>query len=124
MSHSALNWFEIPVADLTRAENFYKAVLEAELRRGTVAGVEMAVLPYSPEGGVGGALVHADRYQPSTRGIVVYLNAGGGLDAALARVRAAGGKPVGDKIKLSDEIGSIAYFDDLEGNRIGLHSRE
>ncbi len=122
MTNNALNWFEIPVTDLSRAERFYGAVLNGELRRGTVAGVDMAVLPYTQGSGVGGALVRADRYVPSTQGIVVYLDAGGDLDGAMARVTAAGGQLVGDKIKLSDQIGSIAYFDDPEGNRVGLHS--
>jgi predicted enzyme related to lactoylglutathione lyase len=118
---SALNWFEIPVTDLARARCFYGAILQAELGQERISEVDMAVLPYS-DGGVGGALVHAERFTPSTHGIVVYLDAGGDIDAALARVKAAGGEVVGDK--LAGEIGTIAYFADLEGNRIGLHSRQ
>jgi predicted enzyme related to lactoylglutathione lyase len=120
---SALNWFEIPVTDLARARRFYGAVLQAELGQETINDVDMAILPYK-EGGVGGALVVGEQFVPTPHGVVVYLDAGGDLDGALARVQTAGGQLLGDKIKISDQIGSIAFFADLEGNRIGLHSRQ
>jgi predicted enzyme related to lactoylglutathione lyase len=118
---SALSWFEIPVADLARARQFYAAVLQAELREAAMNGVQMAILPYE-EGGVGGALVNGSQLQASGDGTVVYLAAGDDLDAALARVGSAGGKVVMDKTHLSDAIGSIAFIVDTEGNRVGLHS--
>lgn len=119
---NALNWFEIPVADLARANRFYGALLRSELREDTFNDVTMAVLPYK-EGGVGGALVRSDKLTPSTQGTVVYLDAGDDLDGALERVKAAGGKVVMGRTHLSDAIGSIAFFVDTEGNRVGLHAR-
>jgi predicted enzyme related to lactoylglutathione lyase len=118
---NALDWFEIPVTDLARASRFYGAVLQAELREDALNGQRMAVLPYQ-QGGVGGALMIGEQFVPSLRGTIVYLNAGDDLDGALARVEAAGGKVVSGKIHLSEAIGSIAFFQDTEGNRVGLHS--
>jgi predicted enzyme related to lactoylglutathione lyase len=118
---NALNWFEIPVLDLTRANRFYSAVLQTALREETMAGVQMAILPYQ-NGGVGGALALAKHLAPSLDGTVVYLDAGGDLDGVLARVVAAGGEVVTGKTLISENIGSIAFFKDTEGNRIGLHS--
>jgi len=118
---NALNWFEIPVTDLARAKEFYGRVLQAELREHTMNGSHMAVLPYQ-NGGVGGALITGEPYVPSTQGTLVYLNAGDDLDGALSRVEAAGGKVVMGATHLSDEIGSVAFFLDTEGNRMALHS--
>lgn len=120
MTH-ALSWFEIPVTDIERAKRFYSALLQAELRQETVQDVAIAVLPHAAEG-VGGALARGDRFVPGRQGTLVYLDAGDDLDGALARVAAAGGRVVGPKVKLSDAIGSIAFFEDTEGNRVGLHS--
>ncbi|HEY6320160.1 MAG TPA: VOC family protein [Thermoanaerobaculia bacterium] len=119
---NALNWFEIPVTDLARANRFYGALLRSELRQEAFNEMTMAVLPYQ-QGGVGGALVRSDKLAPSEQGTVVYLDAGDDLDGALERVKAAGGKVVMGRTHLSDAIGSIAFFVDTEGNRVGLHSR-
>ena len=118
---NALDWFEIPVVELDRAKRFYETLLQTELQDTTINGQRMAVLPYR-DGGVGGALMTGEQLTPSTQGTVVYLGAGDDLDGALARVTAAGGRVVSDKIHLSDSIGSIAFFQDTEGNRVGLHS--
>ena len=106
---NALNWFEIPVADLARANRFYGALLRSELREEIFNDVTMALLPYQ-QGGVGGALVRSDKLVPSAQGTVVYLDAGDDLDGALERVKAAGGKVVMGRTHLSDAIGSIAFF--------------
>jgi predicted enzyme related to lactoylglutathione lyase len=120
MTH-ALNWFEIPVSDLARAKRFYSALLQAELRQETMGEIESAVLPHATDG-VGGALARGPRLLPGSEGTVVYLDAGDDLDGALARVTAAGGKILAGKLELSKAIGSIAFFQDTEGNRVGLHS--
>jgi predicted enzyme related to lactoylglutathione lyase len=118
---NALNWFEIPVHDLARAKRFYGSLLQADLTETTMNGIHMAVLPYQ-EGGVGGALVQGPQLTPSANGAVIYLNAGDDLDGALSRVKAGGGTVAMDKTLVSQEIGSIAHFQDTEGNRVGLHS--
>jgi predicted enzyme related to lactoylglutathione lyase len=118
---NALNWFEIPVTYLARAREFYGRVLQADLREETMAGMDMAILPYQ-NGGVGGALIKGEDHAPSKQGTIVYLNAGDDLAGAISRVEAAGGKIVMGATHLSDQIGSIAMFLDSEGNRMALHS--
>jgi predicted enzyme related to lactoylglutathione lyase len=118
---NALDWFEIPVVELDRAMRFYEILLQTTLREEAFNGQRMAILPYR-DGGVGGALIVGEQLVPSTQGTVVYLGAGEDLDGALARVAAAGGRALSGKIHLSDAVGSIAFFMDTEGNRIGLHS--
>lgn len=117
---NAVNWFEIPVADMERALNFYNTILGANLTpMETMPGFTMAMLP--AEDGVGGAIMHGQGYTPSTQGTVVYLNGGDNLSAVLDNVEDAGGEIIMPKTDIG-EHGFIAYFADTEGNKVGLHS--
>ncbi len=119
---NALNWFEIPVADMDRAQGFYEIVLDAPLRREAMGpATTLAVFPYD-QAGVGGCLFAAEGVRPSADGAIVYLNAGDSLDVALDRVRAAGGRIVLPRTELPEGMGCFAHFADSEGNRVGLHA--
>ena len=137
---NALNWFEIPVADMDRAQRFYETVVDAPLRRRVFdasapssatspngscqregPATTLAVFPYD-SAGVGGCLFAAEGIRPSADGAVLYLNAGESLDAALERVRAAGGRILLPRTELPEGMGCFAHFADSEGNRVGLHA--
>ncbi|MBT0963164.1 VOC family protein [Denitromonas iodatirespirans] len=118
---NALNWFEIPVADMTRACRFYGHVLDTTITPDTMCGGQMAPLPYA-DGAVGGSLFKHDDLQPSAQGTLVYLNGGDDLAPFLERVSAAGGSITLPKTEISPEIGYMALFIDSEGNRVGVHS--
>jgi hypothetical protein len=117
---NAINWFELPVEQLERAQKFYETLLAIRLKAGLLEGLPMAVFPYAE--GVGGALVKSANHRPATDGAVVYLNANGSLDACLARVAAAGGRLLQGKTDIGDP-GFVAILLDTEGNRVGLHDR-
>ncbi|KAA3651687.1 MAG: VOC family protein [Proteobacteria bacterium] len=118
---NAINWFEIPVADMPRACQFYGAILNTALTTSSMCDGEMALLPAS-EGAVGGSLFkHAD-LAPAAQGTLVYLNGGNDLNTILARVGPAGGTVALPKTAITPEIGYMALFIDSEGNRVGLHS--
>ncbi len=121
MEH-ALNWFEIPVAEMERAQRFYGEVLGREIVRVDQGGSKVGLLPHN-EGGIGGALVQTEGYSPSDRGSLVYLRCGRDLAPALARVAEAGGTVLLDKTNIGPH-GFCAQFLDSEGNRVGLHSKE
>ena len=119
----ALNWFEIPVLDIERAQRFYEILLDISMRREVMAGQTLAVFPHA-EGHAGGALISGPMAcAPSTDGCVVYLDAGPSLDAALARAGELGAKVLMSKVQLPADIGAIAHVVDSEGNRVGLHQR-
>ena len=121
-STNAVAWFEIPVRDIDRAQTFYANLLGAPLRRESMGGNTLAVFPYSGSG-VGGCLMAgADVVEPSSSGTLVFLDAGPSLDAALARVDAAGGRVATPKVQLPDGMGCYAHITDTEGNRVGLHA--
>lgn len=120
----ALDWFEIPVRDLDRAQRFYEAILTRPLRREPAGpGTTLAVFPYTDGTAVGGALLQGPQAPPpSLAGSVVYLNVDPSLDAAVARATAAGASVLVPRVDLPDGMGSFVHIQDTEGNRVGLHA--
>lgn len=122
-TENALNWFEISVSDIERAQKFYETVFDIEMSRMEMSGSQMAFFPTeNMSANVGGGLVKSDMHKPSTEGAVIYLNGNPDLALALGRVEDAGGKVVMPKTIISDEIGYMAFFIDTEGNKVALHS--
>lgn len=122
---NAISWFEIPSTQLNRAQAFYEAVLGCKMRRGEPMGPsEGAVFPYDMAGdGVGGALMAGPTATaPGAGGTLVYLDASPSLDAALARVVAAGGAVALPRQALPPGMGFFAHITDLDCNRVGLHA--
>lgn len=68
----ALNWFEIPVNNIDRAQRFYEEVLSIQMRQMTIGDcLKMALFPVAP-GTVGGALCeHHAFYKPGHDGLLV-----------------------------------------------------
>ena len=117
-----IDWFEIPVRDIDRAQAFYEKLLGAAMRRETIAGNTLAVFGGSG-GHVGGCLMAGGSAPaPSEAGTLVYLHAGASLDAVLARLEAAGGQLATPKVQLPGDMGCFAHIRDTEGNRVGLHA--
>ena len=116
-----VSYFEIPVADMARAAHFYETVFDIDLELQTIDGYEMALFPFEP-GAVGatGALAKGDVYVPAKTGPVVYFHTDD-IDAVLGRATANGGKILYGK-KDVGAFGSVAEFEDSEGNRIALHT--
>jgi predicted enzyme related to lactoylglutathione lyase len=119
---NAISWFEIPVADMDRAQAFYETVLARKLRRENFGGETLAVFPYD-DPATGGALqAGANTSARAGTGIRIYLDCNPGIDAVLARVEAAGGQIVAPKSALPPGMGFIAHMRDTEGNEVGLHA--
>ena len=114
-----VNWFDIPVTDLDRATRFYESVMGTSLKRYQMPDIEGALLPAN---GVTGTLIKGKGFTPSTEGAVIYLNGGKDLSGLLSRAERAGGKVLLPKTEIGGDMGYFAYFQDSEGNRIGIHS--
>ncbi len=113
-------WCDIPVLDLDRAVKFYSAVLGQSVEKQDFPGMTIGILPHN-DGEVGACLFTNDEEKPSEKGAMIYLNANGRLDDAIAAVTANGGKLV----KPKHPIGPFrfrAVVIDSEGNRVALHS--
>ncbi|MBX2982544.1 MAG: hypothetical protein KF843_07730 [Flavobacteriales bacterium] len=114
-----VNWFEIPVYDLTRAKAFYDLVYGFTMETNFNGDHAMAFFPAGS--GVGGALVQGPGCIPNDSGTLLYLNAGSDLDGMLSRVEIAGGRLVMGRTLISESAGSFALFVDSEGNRLAFH---
>jgi uncharacterized protein len=113
-------WCDIPVLDLDRAIKFYSAVLGVEVKKEEFPGMTIGILPHN-DGEVGGCLFTGSEDKPSDKGLLVYLNANGRLDDAIAAVMPNGGSVLKPKHPIGP-YGSRAIILDSEGNRLALHS--
>jgi hypothetical protein len=118
---SYISMFEIPATDISRAINFYQALLDIKIEKMDVEGMQMGILPYEGQM-VTGIIIKADGYKPSADGVTIYLNAGENLLVVLDRVEKNGGQILMPKTAHADESGYFAIFLDSEGNKIGLNS--
>lgn len=119
--NSYISLFEIPATDISRAINFYQAILDIKIEKMDVQGMQMGIFPYE-EQLVTGVIIKADGYKPSADGVTIYLNAGENLQVVLDRVEKNGGQILLTKTAHADEIGYFAIFLDSEGNRMALNS--
>lgn len=117
---NAINWFEIPVADFSRARRFYETIMGCELKLDeSFPGMKLAIFPGDE---VCGCLIEYNEARPHADGVRIYLNGGDDLGPILDRVVPAGGTVIMPKTFLREDIGNIGMFRDTEGNIVGLHS--
>lgn len=121
---NVIDWFEIPVSDVPRAQAFYEAVLQTTLQRENYAGpgIQMAVFVGEGDATKGALMSGHPALQVSACGTLVYLHAGASLDAALLRVVAAGGRVAMGKVALPQGLGFMAHVRDMDDNLVGLHA--
>lgn len=122
-------WADIPVTDLDRAMKFYSAVLQCEFR--LAEGMEGVALEAPPEDfdpssmeppfPVAFDLAVVQDRKPSADGCTIYLNSHGDPEGMLQRAADAGGRILQPVAYMGDMVGSIGFFEDSEGNRIGVH---
>jgi len=118
-----LVWVEVPVKNIERAARFYEAVLDLPESEISDDGVRRTAILYggSQDGKAGISLNQTKDFEPSDKGVYVYLNAGADLSEHLLRVEPAGGKIVTGKTSMG-AAGFYASFLDTEGNLLGLYS--
>jgi len=118
---SYISIFEIPATDISRAINFYQAILGVDIEKMEMPGMEIGILPYEGQM-VTGVIMKGEGFKPSADGVTIYLNGGDNLQVILDRVQSNSGKVMLPKTPHADEVGYFAIFLDSEGNKIGLHS--
>ncbi|MEP3209730.1 MAG: VOC family protein [Maribacter sp.] len=118
---SYISIFEIPATDIKRAINFYEAILDIDIEQMEMPGMEMGILPYENQQVVG-VIMKGEGYEPSAKGVTIYLNGGDDLQLILGKVEQNGGSILVPKSPHADESGFFALFIDSEGNKMGLHS--
>jgi hypothetical protein len=106
---SHISIFEIPATDISRAVDFYQAILGVKIEKMEMPGMEMGIFPYE-EQMVTGVIVKGEGYKPSADGVTIYLNGGDNLQTILDKVEKNGGKILMPKTAHADESGFFALF--------------
>jgi predicted enzyme related to lactoylglutathione lyase len=122
-------WADVPVLDLDRAMRFYGAVLQRPFV--TMEGMDGVALPGPNEGedpsgqdmSVAFDLVQRQEVTPSHEGCTIYLEAGDDARGMLQRAAEAGGEILSPAAFMGEMVGTIGFFQDSEGNRIGVHQQ-
>ena len=123
MTKNVVNWFEIPVSDMSRAKKFYESLLGVGLQDLPMQGMQLSSFPMVQGGEYAtGALAQSENHVPSANGTTVFF-ACKDVNDQLGRVEGLGGKVVVPKTSIG-EYGFIAHVIDSEGNKIALHSAE
>ena len=119
---NALNWFEIPAKDISRAKAFYENIFEIKMEEMEMSDMKYAMFPFDPtKGKIAGGLAQSPMHTPSSTGSIIYLNANPDLQKVLDRIEKAGGKITMPKTSIGQN-GFMAFFTDTEGNTMALHS--
>jgi len=134
MNHwNPISWFEIPARDLDTSRRYYERLFDITLQEVEVVTrnygpeerkVKMALFPGGP-GSTGpiGALVELSfRRISREKGAIVYFQCEN-LKEKLQYADGLGGDILMLKTPIG-EYGFIAHFNDVAGNRIGLHSMQ
>jgi predicted enzyme related to lactoylglutathione lyase len=122
-------WADIPVIDLDRAMRFYGAVMQTKFQQVEgMEGIGLEAPPEQPSAAdeppsfpVSFDLAVGENQKPSTQGCTIYLNSNGDPEGMIERAVAAGGKLLMPVTDMGQMVGSIGFFLDSEGNRIGVH---
>jgi predicted enzyme related to lactoylglutathione lyase len=123
MFKNAITWAEIPVSDFNRAKKFYSTIYDYEMPEVMMGPNRMGFLLFDQaNGGIGAAIAQGESYEPSHKGVKVYLNGGNNLSTVLNRIEKAGGKILVPKTQITPELGFVAVFEDTEGNHLSIHS--
>ncbi len=117
-THNRAVWFDISVADLDRAVQFYRAILGVGVEKQEFAGSSIGVIEHRD--GNGGCLV-PEKAEISAGGILLYLNVDGRIHDAVQKVVPHGGTVI-QTIHSIGPHGFRAIVLDSEGNRVALHS--
>ena len=119
MKKNTIIWFEINVADLSRAKKFYDHVLQTDIRVQPMEG--FPPMGIFPDEGVNGALVEEESYvAPEHSGVMLYFDGSSGIDPYLHRIEEAGGEVIIPRSLIDENIGHWAAFFDLDGNMMAF----
>jgi predicted enzyme related to lactoylglutathione lyase len=117
--------FEIPADDVERAKSFYGSVFGWQLQTMSMGESDYTIVTTTPvdektqlptePGAINGGMFDRSERLPAPV-ITIDVDA---IDQALEQVEAAGGKTVTSRTEIPG-MGAFAYFEDPEGNVMGL----
>ncbi|MEP3246934.1 MAG: VOC family protein [Sneathiella sp.] len=118
---NTIAWFEIPVRDLAAGKKFYSTVLKTIFHEVSEGPNPMAIFNFTEETvQIKGHLYPGTPASDGT-GPTLYFNIPDTVEAAMERVREAGGGVLSEVIEI--EQGRFAYCQDPDGNSMALFTR-
>ncbi len=132
-----ITWFEIPTKDFDRAHTFYRNVFNKQMDIFEFSGIRHGV--FKLEGQLTGAIVESKNKDSDQYGPVIFFNANPDMSEIIDLVKENGGKVLQPKTLITNtrsadgmaeipknlidgNIGYFSYFEDSEGNKMGLYS--
>lgn len=115
--NNAVHWSEIPVIDLDAGRAFYTHVFGFEMIDPQMGPDPHFMILTAAEDGVAGHL-YKGRPAGDGTGPTIHFRVPDTVEAAMARLKEAGGKEVSAVIEIPP--GRFAYATDPDGNSIGL----
>ena len=131
-------WFEIPASDFSRAVRFYKEVFEIKIKEVSMNEKMHGIFQLNDSEAISGAILEVPDLSARPEGAVLYFDANPDMTEVLMRIQANGGKILTDKTLIKNQtsqnqaivpktmidgdLGYFAYFQDSEGNKMGLYS--
>jgi uncharacterized protein len=117
-------WFDLPVANLKRAQDFYSKLLDKKLETTICGDFTMVVFPHNDDSNdVAGCLFEVPNFVPNTSDLLIYFDVNKRIHAAVDAVTKNGGIIVSG-IETIGPWGFRAVVLDSEGNKIALHAME
>ncbi len=116
-------WIEIPVKDINRALAFYEKAFDLNGDGIVDDGIRKITNIRMVSGQAGFTLNQTDNFEPSDKGILVYIKIDDSIQTALKKVSDAGGTVMSEKEPMGSS-GFYALVKDTEGNIFGIFSSE
>ena len=119
-TENPFGFVEIPALDLQESILFYEKVFGYKFTIEKIDGNVMAFFPmHESSKGINGALVCGKTYKPSATGTLIYMNCKN-IDNTMKLIVDNGCKIYYPKTSIG-EMGFVAEFIDVAGNRVALH---
>jgi uncharacterized protein len=124
MSHNYVSRFAINADDVPRARDFYRSVFGWEFEPWGPPNFYLIHTGDAPPAGAGGLLQERRELVPGGRmiGFECTITVAD-IDETIRAIKTHGGTMVTEKFRIPT-VGTIAYFQDTEGNVAGISERE
>lgn len=116
-----IGWFEIHVKDFEKAKDFYGKLFgwEFKLSQGSKSHYWNI---YTGEGSIGGGFMKKEKPEHEGQAVLIYVEVED-IGLTLKNVDGLGGKTHTPKTLINEKAGCFALFYDIDGNLIGLWSK-
>lgn len=118
---NTIGWFEIAVSDVERAKSFFGKIFNWEYKTTQSLGKDYCNI-FTGENSTGGGFNLKSSTDVQCDNVLIYVEVED-IDEKLDTIVSLGGNIKKEKTNISEHSGYYALFTDLDGNTIGLWSK-